>query len=246
MNKINFYLESRLASIKKRAESYKKHNPEGAYKSALDWQVKYGRRGWIRYDSANSYNEAGDLCLYNLNDYDATPCEKISPRRFQYTGYYADNFQHEVVTPQIVKIKTSRGLFICPAIAYSDCDIATIYLSRGQFAPADSDNLTHKCALYDAAAIADSLAEREAERSREADAQFQAEQQAGDLKHDNKNALKEARELIAAIREQRRYSNILTPICDLLADKIRELRRDIQRNNARIAALNSDYWQAVN
>ena len=245
MHKINFYLESRLAAVKKRAAEWQKHNPAGAYKSALDYQVKYARPGYRRYDTANHYNAAGDLCAENLRGYDATPLQDISPRRFQYTGYYADNFQHELIKPYIVKIKTSRGALICPAIAYSDSDTATIYFSRGQFAPNDPQNIEHDAAVYDAARIADKMAERLADESREYDAQFQAEQQAGDLKEDNKQALKEARELVQAIREQRRYSNIMTPICDLLADKLRQLRASIRRNNARIAALNDNYWLAV-
>jgi len=249
MHKLNFYLESRLAKIRKSAaESVTKfgRDPAGAYKSALEYQVRYGRPGYRRYDNANSYSEAGDLCLYKLDDYDATPLQDISRRAFDYLGYYADNFQMELIKPYIVKIKAGKkGVFIAPAIAYSDCDIATIYFSRGQFAPNDPQDLAHECAVYDAARIADKLAERLADEGREYDAQYQAEQQAGDLKDDNKQAIKEARELIAAIREQRRYSNILTPICKLLTDKSRELRASIRRNNARIAALNSNYWIAV-
>ena len=242
-------LQSRFDNVKKQANAAADHpriQYADAFKRALDYQIKYGRRGWSVYGGANDYDDSGNMRLYNLKDYDATPCDKIAPRRFQYTGYYADNFQNEIVTPYVVKIKTSRGAFICPAMAYSDCDIATIYLSKGQFAPADSDNIAHDAAVYDAAGIADGIAEREAEKSREADAQFQAEQQAEDLKEDNKNALKEARELVKAIREQRRYSNILAPICELLEDKLRELRANIRRNNARIATLSADYWQAVN
>jgi len=43
MQKIHYELAARLRAVKTRAESYSKHNPEGAYKSALEWQVKYGR-----------------------------------------------------------------------------------------------------------------------------------------------------------------------------------------------------------
>ena len=246
MNKINFYLESRLASIKKRAESYKKHNPEGAYKSALDWQVKYGRRGWIRYDSANSYNEAGDLCLYNLNDYDATPLQDIAPRTYSYTGYYADNFQFDLVKPYIVKIKTSRGVFICPAIAYSECDDATIYFSRGQLAPNDPQNLEHDAAVYDCARIADRIAEREAENGRECDAQHQAEQEAEQLAQDIAEARKTARGLIAAIKAQRKAGiDLAGAICDALTEKLREYRREIIKARERRDALAENYWLSV-
>jgi len=248
MHKLNFYLESRLAKIRKSAaESVTKfgRDPAGAYKSALEYQVRYGRPGYRRYDNANSYSEAGDLCVYNLDDYDATPLQEISRRTFDYSGYYADNFQMELIKPFIVKIKVKNNVFIAPAIAYDQSDVATIFFSRGQFAPRDENDPVNQCAIYDAARIADKLAERLADEEREYDAQYQAEQQAGDLKDDNKQAIKEARELIAAIREQRRYSNILTPICKLLTDKLRELRASIRRNNARIAALNSNYWIAV-
>ena len=247
MNKINFYLESRLASIKKRAEGYAKHNPAGAYKSALDWQVKYGRKGWISYDAANYYNEAGDLTLYSLDGYNATPCNKIRPNYFDYTGYYSDNFQHEVITPQVVTIKAGkRGVFVCPAISYSNSDCATIYFSKGQFAPADIDCDAYESATMEAARAADQIAERSAKQGREDDAKFQAEQQADDLAEDIKDARQTARGLIAAIKAQRRAGiDLGGAICDALTDKLREYRRQILKARERREALKENYWLAV-
>ena len=247
MNKINFYLESRLAAVKKRAADWAKHNPEGAYKSALDHQVKYKRKGWIKYDSANFYNEAGDLTAYNLDGYNATPCNKIKPNYFDYTGYYADSFQHEVITPQVVTIKAGkRGVFICPALSYSDSDCATIYFSKGQFAPNDSQDVEHDAAMMDAARLADRIAEREAESSREADAQFQAEQEAENIAEAIKDARQTARGLIAAIKAQRRAGiDLGGAICDALTDKLREYRREIVRARERREALKENYWLAV-
>lgn len=245
MNKINFYLQSRLDAVKKRAVDYAKFNPSGAFKSALDHQVKYKRKGWIKYDSPNHYNAAGDLCLYNLDSFDAVPIQDISRRAFDYSGYYGDNFQCELIKPYIVKIKTSRGLFIAPAIAYSDSDIATIYFSRGQFCPKILDDYIFDSIAYECARIADRIAEKEAERGRDDDAKFQAEQQAEDLKDDNKTALKEARALIAAIREQKTIGEIVAPICNALISEIKDIRQTIRGNNARIAALKENYWLAV-
>jgi hypothetical protein len=246
MNKINFYLESRLAAVKKRAAEWSKHNPDGAYKSALDHQVKYKRKGWIKYDSANDYSAAGDLRLYNLDSFDAVPIQDISRRCFDYSGYYADNFQMELIKPYIVKIKTGRGLFIAPAIAYSDCDMGTIYLSRGEFAPNDTESQSFYDAAMNCARIADSIAEREAENGREADAQYQAESQSDDLKEANQEARKAAHGLITAIRDQRAIGEIVAPICAALMSEIRGLRAEIRRNNSRIAALKDDFWLAVN
>jgi hypothetical protein len=248
MNKINFYLESRLAAVKKRAADWAKHNPEGAYKSALDWQVKYSRKGWIKYDTANSYNEAGDLCSYNLDGYNATPIQDIGGRRcFDYTGYYADSFQHELIKPYVVTIKAGKkGVFICPAIAYDNCDVATIYFSQGQFAPNDSQDVEHDAAMMDAARIADRIAEREAESSREADAQFQAEQEAENIAEAIKDARQTARGLIAAIKAQRRAGiDLKGAICDALTDKLREYRREIVKARERREALKNNFWLAV-
>jgi hypothetical protein len=242
MNKTNFYLESRLAAVKKRAAEWAKHNPEGAYKSALDHQVKYKRKGWIQYDSANYYSANGDLCLYRLDDFEAIPIQDISRRAFDYSGYYADNFQCELIKPYIVKIKTSRGLFIAPAIAYSDSDISTVYLSRGQIVEKGGDI---EAGAYECARIADSIAEREAERGRDDDAKYQAEQEAENLKDDNKQALKEARALIAAIREQKAIGEIVGPICKTLISEIKGLRQTIRANNCRIQALKENYWLSV-
>jgi len=242
MNKTNFYLESRLAAVKKRAAEWAKHNPEGAYKSALDHQVKYKRKGWIKYDTANHYSAAGDLCAENLDQFDAIPIQDVSRRAFDYSGYYADNFQIELIKPYIVKIKTSRGLFIAPAIAYSDSDMATIYLSRGQMVEKGGDT---EAGAYECARIADSIAEREAERGRDDDAKYQAEQEVENLKDDNKQALKEARALIAAIREQKTIGEIVGPICDALISDIKAMRQTIRANNCRIQALKENYWLSV-
>lgn len=245
MNKINFYLESRLAALKKRAADNMRSDPDTALIRALNFQVKYGRKGWVQYDSANDYSESGDLRLYNLNDFDAVPIQEISRRAFDYSGYYADSFQHELVKPYIVRIKTGRGLFIAPAIAYSDCDIATIYLSKGEFCPKDENSSEYDTAAFSAARIADFIADQEAEKSRQEDAKYQAESQTDDLKEANQEARKAAHGLILAIRDQRAIGDIVAPICAALISEIKGLRAEIRRNNSRINALKNDYWMAV-
>jgi hypothetical protein len=246
MNKINFYLESRLAAIKQQAEKWAKHSPAGAYQSALNHQVKYKRKGYIQYDSANHYSAAGDQYLYNLDDFEAIPCNKIRPNYFDYCGYYADNFQHEVITPQVVSIKTGRGLFIAPAISFSDSDCATIFYSRGQFAPKDINSSDYDEVMLEAARIADSIAEKEAEKCRENDAQFQAESQYEDLKDSNLDARIQARGLIVAIRDQRAIGEIVAPICNALISEIKTIRQTIRANNQRVNALKNDFWLSVN
>ena len=241
MNKINFYLESRLANVKKLADQWAKHNPDGAYKSALNHQVKYKRKGWNRNDTANHYHE-GELCLESLDGFEHIAIQELSRRSFDYSGYYADNFQCELIKPYIVRIKTSKGLFVCPAIAYSDSDIATIYLSKGEFT---QDNALNSDSGYAMARIADSIADKLAEDGREYDAKYQAESQAEDLKADNLSARKEAHILIQAIKAQRKIGEIVTPICNALISEIKGLRRNIQTNNQRISKLKADYWQAV-
>ena len=247
MQKINYLLVARLDAVKKQAEKWAAHNPAGAYAAALSHQVKYKRRGYIAYDTENHYTEAGDLCGYSLDGFDAVPIQDISRRAFAYSGYYADSFQHEVIEPYIVKIKAGKkGVFIAPAIAYSDCDITTVYFSQGQFAPNDPQDLAQQAAIYDAARLADSIAEREAERSREADAQDQAEQEAEQIAEQIADARKMARGLIAAIKAQRRAGiDLGGAICDALTDKLHEYRRDIIKARERREALKDDFWLSV-
>ena len=247
MQKINYLLVARLDAVKKQADKWAAHNPVGAYAAALNHQVKYKRRGYIAYDTANHYTEAGDLCAHDLRGYDAAPIQDISPRHFQYTGYYADSFQHEIIKPYIVKIKAGKkGVFICPAIAYSESDTATIYFSSGQFALNDSANKAHECAVYDAARIADHIAERSAEQGREADAQDQAEQEAEQIAEQIADARKMARGLIAAIKAQRRAGiDLGGAICDALTDKLHEYRREIISARKRREALKDDFWLSV-
>lgn len=249
MHKLNFYLESRLAKIRKSASnSVAKfgRDPAGAYKSALEYQVRYGRAGYRRYDSANNYSAAGDLHADNLDGFHATPLQDLSRRAFQYKSYYSDNFQFDLVKPYIVKIKTSRGAFICPAIAYEESDGATIYISRGIFAPNDPQTQEHDAAVHEAARIADNIAEREAENGRECDAQFQAEQEAEQLAQEIADARRTARGLIAAIKAQRRAGiDLAGAICDALTEKLREYRREIIKARERRHALKDNFWLSV-
>ena len=247
MQKINYLLEARLDAVKKQAEKWAAHNPAGAYAAALNHQVKYKRRGYIASDTANHYNAEGDLCGYSLDGFDVTPVQDINRRAFGYSGYYADSFQHEIIKPYIVKIKAGKkGVFICPAIAYSESDIATVYFSHGQFASNDPQDLAQQAAIYDAARLADSIAEREAERSREADAQDQAEQEAEQIAEQIADARKMARGLIAAIKAQRRAGiDLGGAICDALTDKLREYRREIIKARERRDALAENYWLSV-
>lgn len=246
MPKINFYLESRLASIKKRAATYCRLDPAAALKAAREWQVKYGRKGWRAYDSANHYDDEGALCLESLYGYNATPIQDISRRAFDYSGYYADSFQNELIRPHIVTIKTARGLFICPAVDYSDSDIATIYINLGVTVPKNA--LAHELenAQFYAARRADSLADSIARDSRECDAENQALQEQEQLSEDISEARKMARALILAIKAQRRAGiDLKGAICDALTDKLREYRRDIIKARERRDALAQNYWLSV-
>jgi hypothetical protein len=246
MHKINFYLESRLASIKKRAATYSCLDPAAALKAAREWQVKYGRKGWRAYDSANHYDDEGALCLESLDGYNATPIQDISRRAFDYSGYYADSFQSELIRPYIVTIKTARGLFICPAVDYSDSDIATIYINLGVTVPknARAQDLTEW--QFYAARRADSLADSIARDSRECDAENQAILERGELTIQIKEARQTARGLIAAIKAQRKAGIDLTgAICDALTDKLKEYRREIIKARERRDALAENYWLSV-
>lgn len=244
MNKINFYLESRFANVKKLAAQWAKHNPNGAYKSALMHCVKYKRKGWIKYDTANHYHD-NDLCLESLDGYDAISIQDVSRRSFDYSGYYADNFQFELIKPYIVRIKTSKGLFLAPAIAYSESDQAVIYMSKGEFCSNNLESINYDTCAFQIARIADSIADKLAEQGREDDAKFQAENQADDLKAENLQARKEAHALILAIKDQRKIGDIVAPICNALISEIRSIRQIIRANNQRISILKNDYWQAV-
>jgi hypothetical protein len=244
MSKINYLLQSRLDSIKKNAANYIKSDYAKSYEIARNAQVKYRRKGWIQYDTPNHYNK-GNLCLESLDSFDSVPIQEISRRAFNYIGYYADNFQCDLIKPYIVRIKTSRGLFIAPGIAYSDCDMARIYLSDGRYCSADENSQDYYDTAYQAAQWADHYAEKLADQGRLDDAKFQAEDQADGLRDDNKTALKAARALIQAIRDQRKIGQIIAPICDALIAEIRSLRRSIRANNERIAALKNNHWLSV-
>lgn len=96
--------------------------------------------------------------------------------RLDHSGWYADNFQYELVKGAVMSIRTSgrtdtdSGHFTYfPAISYTKSDCDAVFLI-----PFDDKR---EAALY-----ADQLAEEYAEKAREMHAEFQAEQQIEDLK----------------------------------------------------------------
>lgn len=165
------------------------------------------------------------------------------PRRWLYDGYtsqrdgfgyYADNFQNEVLKPVVYRLPGRKGAERF-AYGYLDpCNEGAAFLA---FDPCDNER--------DAARWADQLAERAAEDQREENAKFQAEQEQGDIA-DQLKAIRA--DIIALCREARQICPAIVnkpAVRNAIEARIRGALRDREKLRRRRNELAGNYWVAV-
>lgn len=97
----------------------------------------------------------------------------------------------------------------------------------------------------DAARWADGMAERDAEDAREWYAKDQAEQQVAELAESIVETRADVRRLLAERRQLKRQGLENAAVCELFAERVGRLLGEVKEHKARIAALNDNFWLAV-
>ena len=166
-------------------------------------------------------------------------------RRLDCTGYYSDNFQHGTIKFGVLKLRHARGIDYIPVTYSDEWDGVTAYIGDAYRVDKGQDQDVHDAAIRDMAYRADRCAELEADACRDDDAKQRAEEQISEHQDAIQQARAEARQLIAAIREQRQQAAINPTICDVLKASLRSLGLDVQRARDSIKSLQADYWSAV-
>lgn len=214
------------------------------FEYATTWQKQ-------RYPKADvlsrSYlTRSTDKQKYFVDSLDNFPCkkwidaEKTGARNI--SSWYADNMQHELITPAVVFIRNPKALNdddrdnagahiqFMPAIYWSDCDSATVYAD------------VYDC-MNQAAHAANRYAERVAEEGREEDAKYRAEEDISDsraLIHEiNRDALELIRELKA------HPEGYTAPICKAIKSTLNDLMNQRKKAFQNIEKLEENYWNAV-
>lgn len=152
----------------------------------------------------------------------------------RHTGWFADSFCEKTCRGAVWQLPARNGqcLFVYgyedednPGSALIDFDVTN-----------DKD---------DAARWADSMAERDAEESREFYAKDQAEQEVYDLQARIEDGKKEVRRLLSERRQLKRQGLESATVCELFAERVGRLLDEVKEHKARIAALNGNFWLAV-
>lgn len=234
-------LKAYKASAAKLTETYQK-NYYGNYKTT--WQKqRYPKPDVL---SRPSFTRSTDKQKYYIDSLDKFPCkkwidaEKTGARDI--CAWYADNIQHELITPAVVFIRNPKALNdddrdnagahiqFMPAIYWSDCDCATVYAE------------VYDC-MHQAAHAANDYAAHEAETGREEDAKYRAAEDINDsraLIHEiNRDALELIRELKA------HPEGYTAPICKAIKSTLNDLMNQRKKAFKTIAKLEDDYWKAV-
>lgn len=146
--------------------------------------------------------------------------------RLRHTGWYMDADGSETIAGHVWQLPARNGEpvylsgYVEPESGY-----CTLDATRGRIA-------THSD-KEDAARAADALAEKDAEKEREYSERWQAARDADDERADARDALKtaraDARQAIAAIREQRKIGGIVPAMCKILQDTIATARDEMRR-----------------
>lgn len=146
--------------------------------------------------------------------------------RLRHTGWYTDTDGSETIAGHVWQLPARNGKpvylsgYVEPENGY-----CTLDATRGRIATYSDKE--------DAAHAADALAELDAECEREHSERWQAARAADDERADARQELKEARnnarQAIAAIREQRKIGGIAPAMCKILQDTIATARDEIRR-----------------
>ena len=177
-------------------------------------------------------------------------------------AWYTNSFQDETVCGIVVTVRIPRKRAKAERIPATDGDGFTrVRYLEGIREPWGADVVSRKASdLHDdemsAARSADREAEIWAEEARDGDAKYQAKQQIETAKAEIKTARVEISEILAERKALQRQTipDLFRPalplenvsaLCRALAKQVGALLEGIEKNRARIAKLQANYWSAV-
>lgn len=234
MKQFPFYLgcktAARLAAYRKRAA--------GSTQGSKDWRThRYGPL--FQKESGFTYQD-GKLFADRVEDVADYVADASDLIRLDYTAWYTDSFESGTLKGGVCKMRCPRGVFYIPVTSHSHWDGVTLYMKDRELVAKGAHADAHTEAKREAARSADHYAEKEAEACREADAKFQAEQQISDNKEAICENLKTMAEITAAMAAA--PDGLLR---DIASEKKDGLERENAKLQARIEALNENFWKAV-
>lgn len=244
---------ARLAAYRAKASDPRNIRPDAA-----NWRYWKPSKGTLFAAPNNVRGPEGQIYSDTIGQYGEELSARADDRNcgLRHSGWYADNFQNELIEPRVCRMRSARGTLYIPATRRTECDGTQHYIKDAELVPRGSDESAHDAAIRDAMRTADHYAEREAEDCREDDAKYQAEQQTEDCREEIHQARDRSHDCIQAdVRDElletlqgledcarlviERTHKALKPanIREMgdLADAVRSLSVDADRAHAAIA-----------
>lgn len=230
-----------------RLQQYRREADSPKWVRPLTWRdtKQHHASAWGAPRPNNVRGTNGEIFSDSLDQYgdDLGDVDKLFPRMFDHSGWYADNYQGALIVGHVCRMRCPRGTLYIPATRNTGCDGTVHYLADAEIVPKGATEEEHDQACREAARSADHYAEREAEEAREYYAKDQAEQ-------DILEAREEIHKINVAVlelgREIKRHRPEFAPaICTALRERIADYLRERRAQFRIIAKREEDYWTAA-
>lgn len=230
----------RLALYRREAESPKWVRP-------LTWRdtKRHHPSAWGAPRANNARGPKGQIYSETLDQYgvDLGAVDKLFPRLIDHNGWYADNYQGDLIVGHVCRTRCSRGTLYIPATRNTDCDGTVHYINDAELVPRGATEDDHDKACREAARSADHYAEKEAEDCREDNAKYMAE---ADIEEARAEIHGINKFVLALLGEIKSAGADFTPaICTALRAEVQQYLRDRREQFKIIKAREEDYWTAA-
>lgn len=231
-----------------RLQQYRDEAKNGKWVRPLTWRdtKQHHASAWGAPRPNNVRGPKGEIFSDSLDQYgnDLGDVDKLFPRMFDHSGWYADNYQDELIVAHVVRLRTPRGTLYIPATRRTESDGTVHYLADAESVPKGATEDDHDRACREAARSADHYAEKEAEECREWNAKYSAE---ADIEAAREAIHEDNKAVLALAREMKQYGPLLKPwyICEALHAQISEYLHDRRKQFKIIREREANYWSAV-
>ena len=230
-----------------RLQQYRHEAATGKWVRPLTWRdtKQHHKSAWGAPAANNARGKKGEIFTDSIDQYgdDLGTLDKLYPRMFDHTGWYADNYQDALIVGHVCRMRCPRGTLYIPATMNTDCDGTVHYLGDAELVPKGATEEEHDSACREAARSADHYAQIEAEECRDYCAKDQAEQ---DIERAREEIHAINQTTLSLIREIKQHGKKYTPaVCIALASTIKAGLRDRAEQFKIIKAREEDYWTAA-
>lgn len=186
----------------------------------------------VRGDKGQIFTDARDQYGRDLGFSDV-----LAPRRVESCGWFADQWQDDVIRGSVTRIRGARFTLYVPVTGCSGWDGTIHHTAHAERVPRGSDEAAHDEAIREAAARADRLAELEAEDAREYDMRDRVEQAI----EAERETIRAERARVHALAAELRNTPALPPaICSTITAAIKTCREQVRSSVSRVRALTSN------